>query len=75
MKTVQIRHVPDDLHRRLKSKAALEGMSLSDFALAELRRAADRPSRAELLARIRSRRPVELTRSAASLVREERDSR
>ena len=35
---IQVRNVPDALHRKLKSRAALEGMSLSDYLLAELRR-------------------------------------
>ena len=40
---IQIRNVPDALHRRLKSRAALEGKSLSDYLLAEIREAAERP--------------------------------
>jgi antitoxin FitA len=49
---IQIRNVPDALHRRLKSRAALEGMSLSDYLLAELRRVAERPTLAELRERL-----------------------
>ena len=55
MPTVQIRNVPEETSRALKAKAALEGRSLSDYLLGELRRIADRPSRAELLARIAAR--------------------
>jgi hypothetical protein len=40
---VQIRNVASDLHRELKARAALEGMSLSDYLLRELRHALDRP--------------------------------
>jgi len=75
MKNVQIRNVPDEVHRTLKSRAALAGMSLSEYALAELRRAAERPTREEILARIAARPPSRLRRSPAAAVRAERDSR
>jgi plasmid stability protein len=75
MKTLQIRNVPDSVHRTLKSRAALAGMSLSEYALAELRRAAERPTRDEILARVAARRPVRLRRPAAEAVRAERDAR
>lgn len=75
MKMVQIRNVPDDVHRRLKARAALEGRSLSEFALAELRRSLERPTRAELLERVRARERVSVTESAADAVRAERDAR
>ena len=75
MKMVQIRNVPDDLHRRLKARAALEGRSLSEFALAELRRSLERPTRAELLERVRARERVSVTEPAADAVRAERDAR
>jgi plasmid stability protein len=75
MKTLQVRNVPDDLHRTLKVRAAQSGTSLSEYVLAELRRAAERPTRAELLERIRSRPRVRRPFDAASLVREERDAR
>lgn len=45
---IQIRNVPDDLHRRLKARAALSGMSLSDYLLSEIRQVADRPTIDEL---------------------------
>lgn len=72
---LQIRNVPDDVHRQLKARAARAGQSLSEFALAELRRSLDRPTRAELLDRIARRRPVELDPGGAELVRAERDAR
>ena len=75
MKTLQIRNVPDDIHRTLKSRAAGMGMSLSDYALAELRRAAERPTREEILARIAARPPARLRRPPAAAVRAERDAR
>lgn len=75
MKMVQIRNVPDDVHRRLKARAALEGRSLSEFALAELRRSLERPTRAELLERVQARERVAVAESAADAVRAERDAR
>ena len=51
-------HVPDDLHRKLKARAALEGLSLSDYLLQEARRVAERPTMAELRQRIAARAPV-----------------
>lgn len=75
MKNLQIRNVPDHVHRRLKSRAAEQGRSLSDLALDELRRSLERPTREELLARIARRRPARPTSSAADVVRAERDSR
>lgn len=74
-KMIQIRNVPDRLHRTLKARAALASMSLSDYLLRELARVAERPSRAELLARIAKRKPVRLDPSAAEMVREERERR
>jgi plasmid stability protein len=55
MKTIQIRNVPDDVHRTLRSRAAASGMSLSDYALGELERAAQKPPIADLLLRASSR--------------------
>ena len=75
MKPLQIRSVPDDLHRTLKARAALAGMSLSEYALAELRRAAERPTRGEVLERIAARPATRLRRPAATEVRATRDAR
>lgn len=75
MKMVQIRNVPDDIHAVLKSRAALEGLSLSDYLLRELRRAAERPTPAELSARLGKRKPLVLRESPAQAVRAERASR
>ena len=73
-KMVQIRNVPDVLHRKLKSRAADAGQTLSDFLLAELERLAARPTRDEMLIRIHSRKRVTLKTPAAAVVREERES-
>jgi len=72
---IQIRNVPDPLHRTLKARAATAGMSLSDYCLAELRRYAERPTMEEMLERIARRTPVKLKESAAAIIRAARDSR
>jgi plasmid stability protein len=72
---IQVRNVPDGLHRTLKARAAMAGMSLSDFLLEELRGFAERPTIAELRERVRRRSRVALGASAADAVRLERDAR
>lgn len=72
---IQVRNVPDDIHRRLKSRAALAGMSLSDYLLAELRRFVDRPVPEEMRRRLAQRQPVTVSESAAAAVRAEREAR
>lgn len=74
-KMIQIRHVPDDVHGRLKSRAALEGLSLSDYLLREVRALAERPSPDELRARLASRSITTLRTRMAKEVRAERDAR
>jgi antitoxin FitA len=71
---IQIRNVPDALHRRLKSRAALAGMSLSDYLLSEIREVAERPSLAELRARLEHRAGITPSVAPAQAVRDERDS-
>ena len=72
---IQVRNVPDQLHRRLKARAAEEGVTLSDLILAELRQAAERPSwRAFLAQRATPIRP-DLDPAPADLIRAERDRR
>ncbi len=72
---IQIRSVPVELHRRLKARAALEGVSMSEFVLREVKKALDRPTRKEMLERLRARPVKRLRRPAADLVRAERDGR
>jgi plasmid stability protein len=72
---IQIRNVPDSLHRQLKSRAALAGMSLSDYLLAELRRMAERPSLAEMRERLENRPPTDPVPSPEEAIRAERDAR
>jgi antitoxin FitA len=71
---VQIRNVPSDLHRELKARAALEGMSLSDYLLRELRQALDRPTLDEMRKRLASRKPTRPHPAPAAAVRAERNS-
>jgi hypothetical protein len=74
MPNVQIRDVPDDVHRRLKSQAALAGQSLNEYLLARVTDLARTPTIPELTERLRAREPYEGP-STASLVRQDRDSR
>ena len=70
---IQIRNVPDALHRRLKARAALAGMSLSDYLLSEIREVAERPTVGELRARLEQRSPVMPSIRPDDAVRTERD--
>lgn len=72
---IQIRHVPDAIHREAKARAAREGLTLSEFALRALAREIARPTSAELAARVRALSEVGDVPSAAELVREERERR
>ena len=69
---VQIRNVPSDLHRELKARAALEGMSLSDYLLRELRHVLERPTLNEMRKRLAGRTPVNPQPMPAVAVRAER---
>ena len=72
---IQIRNVPDALHRRLKARAALAGKSLSDYLLAEIRFAAERPTLDELRARLQRQTRTNLSETPEQAVRAERDGR
>jgi plasmid stability protein len=74
-RTIQLRNVPDALHRTLKARAAKAGMSLSDYLLAEIREVAERPTLSELQQRMERRQPVNLPAPAAAAVRAGRDAR
>jgi plasmid stability protein len=71
-KMIQLRNVPNALHRRLKARAAMTGMSLSGYLLAEIHEIAERPTLAELRDRLHRRRPVLLPVDAAGLARKDR---
>ena len=72
---VQIRNVPPEFHRRLKVRAATEGMSMSDYVLREVGKALDHPTREEVLVRLAGRPARRPKRSAAEVIRSERDGR
>ena len=72
---IQLRNVPDELHRKLKARAAESGQSLSDFLIAEVRAIAERPTHSEMRARLLERAPARVRESAARAVRAERDNR
>lgn len=72
---IQIRNVPQELHRRAKARAALAGLSLSELALQALERELARPTAAELAARIRQLKPVPSAPPSAPLIRQERQRR
>jgi len=72
---LQIRNLPDEVHRRLKSRAALAGMSMSDYVLREIERMLSRPTRDEVFARIAELPPIDLDPPSAEILREERERR
>jgi plasmid stability protein len=72
MAMIQIRNVPDDLHRTLKVRAAQAGMTLSDYLRREIEEIASRPTLEDVLARIESHESVELPEPAAELVAHDR---
>jgi antitoxin FitA len=74
-KMIQLRNVPDNLHRKLKSRAALAGLSLSDYLLREVQRVAERPTVTELRQRLAQRTSVNPRISPAKAVRAEREQR
>jgi antitoxin FitA len=74
-KMIQLRNVPDALHRLLKARAAMAGMSLSDYLLVEIKEIAERPTLAELRERLHKRKPVAGQLDTARMVREEREAR
>jgi antitoxin FitA len=74
-KMIQLRHVPDSLHRQLKARAALAGLSLSDFLVREVRKIAEQPTPEEMLQRLRQREPYAGKLSPTEVLREERDAR
>ena len=71
-KMIQIRNVPDDLHRTLKVRAAERGMSLSDYLLSELEEVADKPTMREWIARVRQGPKADIGDRAVEIIREAR---
>ena len=74
-KMIQLRHVPDALHRQLKARAALSGLPLSDYLIREVRKIAELPTPEEMRERLRRRDPYRGKSSATDLIRAERDGR
>jgi plasmid stability protein len=74
MTNVQVRGVPDDVHRRLKAQAALSGQSLNEYLLARMTEIARLPTIPELATRIREREAY-TGPSSAAVIRAERDRR
>lgn len=74
-KMIRLRNVPDALHRRLKARAAMAGMSRSDYLLSELKEIAERPTLAEMRERLHQREPVTLQLDTVRILHEERDAR
>lgn len=72
---LQIRNVPENIHRKLKARAAEEGMSLSNYALRELRKSAERLTNKEIMERLAALPPINLGMSSAQAVREGREER
>jgi plasmid stability protein len=67
---VQIRDVPEDVHRKLKARAALQGVSLSEYLRGLLEASASRLTPEELVARVASREPVQLSERPEVIIRE-----
>lgn len=74
-KMIQLRHVPDALHRRLKARAALSGLPLSDFLIREVRKIAEHPSAEEMAERLQQRAPYRGKIGPTEIIRAERDRR
>ena len=73
-KTIQIRNVPDDLHRTLKVRAAKAGMTLSDYLLSEIEQVAAKPTMKEWLERVSHDEPVKLDEPPEVIIRRMRDA-
>jgi plasmid stability protein len=74
-KMIQLRHVPDELHRKLKVRAARSGLSLSDYLIREVRKMAEQPTPEEMRERLRQRGAYRGKASPTEVLRAERDRR
>jgi hypothetical protein len=74
-KMIQIRHVSDALHRKLKVQAVEADMTLSDYIKVELEQMASRATLAQIAARLKGLEPVELDESVVDILRGARDAR
>ena len=73
-KMIQIRNVPDDLHRTLKARAAKAGMTLSDYLLSEIEQVAKKPTMKEWLEKVSRDEPVEVDEPPEVVIRRMRDA-
>jgi antitoxin FitA len=73
-KMIQIRNVPDELHRKLKARAARLKMTLSDYLLSEIEQTAEKPALSEMMERLRNQEPVELNEPPEVTIRRMRDA-
>jgi antitoxin FitA len=73
-KMIQIRNVPDELHRKLKARAAREGTTLSDYLLSEIEQVAEKPTLRELMERLAHDEPVEVDEPPEVTIRRMRDA-
>ena len=74
-KMIQIRNVPDSIHRQIKARAALAGMSLSEYLLREIHEVLEKPTTEELRKRLDSQSRVKLRSSVVGILREARETR
>jgi antitoxin FitA len=75
MATLQVKDVPDDLHRELRRRADLEGLSIRDYLLRLIRNDQQRPPATEWLARLRRLEPLDLGAPATDFVHADRAAR
>ena len=74
-KMIQVRNVPDRLHRELARRAKARGQTLTDYIQEVLERETARPPADEVFDRIETRAKIKLTRRAANLIHEGRARR
>ena len=74
-KMIQIRNVPDDVHREAKVRATRAGMTLSAYLLRQIERSLATPDVHELLAEIRAQEPIRASETSAEMIRAEREAR
>jgi plasmid stability protein len=72
---IQIRHVPDDIHKALKTRATEKGMSLSDYLLREVTKIVKQPTLEKMLERIEARETESILENSVDAVRAEREAR
>lgn len=74
-KHIQIREIPEKTHRKIKARAAEEGLSMSDYLKRLIDREMEKPSWDEMVRRMKALEPIDLPETTAAMVRRERDSR